>query len=106
MDCQGIFAFFRRYIQRLFFMDGLRWHDCYFERQGALAGAVLLGLYYLAHPAFPGLDQGITEGNYWLINKNIIEGLALLVIYQFPTSEYFGLKRLFSRRGQEKVVNA
>jgi thiosulfate dehydrogenase [quinone] large subunit len=78
----------------------------YLERQGALAGAVLLVLYYLAHPAFPGLDQGITEGNYWLINKNIIEGLALLVIYQFPTSEYFGLKRLFSRGSQEKVANA
>ncbi len=77
----------------------------YLERQGAIAGAILLALYYLAHPAFPGLNQGITEGNYFLINKNIIEALALLVIYQFPTAEYFGLKRLFMRKSGA-VANA
>ena len=64
----------------------------YLERQGAIAGAVLLALYYLAHPAFPGLNQGITEGNYFLINKNIIEALALLVIYQFPNCRIFWIK--------------
>lgn len=64
----------------------------FFEKPAAIAGFGLLFLYYLAHPAFPGLNQGITEGNYWIINKNLIEAVALLIIYFFPTSSYFGLQ--------------
>ena len=66
-----------------------------FERPAAFAGFVLLLLYYLAHPAFPGVEQGPVEGNYWLVNKNLIEGIALLALYYFPTSEAF--QRLISR---------
>ncbi|MEJ2005289.1 MAG: DoxX family protein [Cyclobacteriaceae bacterium] len=71
------------------------------ERPAAFAGFVLLFLYYLAHPAFSGLDQGPVEGNYWLVNKNLIEGVALLALYYFPTSEAFGLKRLFGKKEKE-----
>lgn len=65
-----------------------------FEKAGAIAGFGLLILYYLAHPALPGLNQGVTEGNYWIINKNLIEAVALLVVFYFPTSIYFGLQGL------------
>jgi thiosulfate dehydrogenase [quinone] large subunit len=71
------------------------------ERPAAIAGFALLILYYLAHPAFPGLNQGPVEGNYWLVNKNLIEGVALLALYYFPTSEAFGLKRLFGKKEKE-----
>ncbi len=62
-----------------------------FERKGAVVGMGLLALYFLAHPPFPGLTQLNVEGNYWLVNKNLIELVACLVIYQLPTGRYFGL---------------
>jgi thiosulfate dehydrogenase [quinone] large subunit len=58
----------------------------------------LLALYYLAHPPFPGLPQGPAEGSYWIVNKNLIEIAALLVIYQFPLASVFGLESLFSKK--------
>jgi thiosulfate dehydrogenase [quinone] large subunit len=66
----------------------------FWEKLAAVAGIGLLVLYYLAHPAFPGLDQVGTEGSYYIINKNLIEAAALYVIYLFPTGQYFGIKRL------------
>lgn len=65
-----------------------------FERIGAIVGIGLLALYFLAHPPFPGLTQMNVEGNYWLINKNLIELVACMVIFQLPTGQYFGLDYL------------
>jgi len=67
-------------------------------RIAALAGCCLLLLYYFSHPALPGFEQGPAEGSYWLINKNLIEAVAMVVIYQFPTSKYFGLESLFRKK--------
>jgi len=67
-------------------------------RWGCIAGMVLLTLYYLAHPPFPGLPQGPTEGSYWIVNKNLIEIIALYVIYQLAPGTSFGLESLFSKR--------
>ena len=72
-----------------------------FERAGAAVGAVMLLLYYLAHPSFPWLPQVNVEGSYWFVNKNLIEMAACLVIYQMPTSASFGLKYIFNRRDKE-----
>lgn len=68
-----------------------------FEKWGALVGACLLALYYLAHPSFPWVAQLNVEGSYWFINKNLIELIACLVIYQIPTSQFFGLARVFNK---------
>ncbi|WP_422861067.1 DoxX family membrane protein [Flagellimonas sp. W118] len=68
-----------------------------FEKKGALVGICLLGLYYLAHPSFPGIQQINVEGNYWLVNKNLIELVACIVIYNYPTARFFGLG-LFRKR--------
>lgn len=67
-------------------------------RYAAIAGFGLLLLYYVSHPAFPGLEQGPTEGSYWIINKNLIEAVAILVIHQFPTGKYFGLEGLLRKK--------
>lgn len=67
-------------------------------RIASIVGIGLLSLYYLAHPPFPGYPQGITEGSYWIINKNLIEAAALFVLYLFPTSKSFGLEALFSKK--------
>lgn len=67
-------------------------------RLASILGIGLLMMYYLAHPPFPGYPQGLTEGSYWIVNKNLIEAAALLVIFLFPTSTSFGLERLFAKK--------
>ncbi|MFN3760377.1 MAG: DoxX family protein [Algoriphagus aquaeductus] len=64
----------------------------------SLIGVGLLLLYYFAHPPFPGYPLGPDEGSYWIINKNLIEAAALLVVFLFPTSVSFGLERFFAKR--------
>ena len=66
-----------------------------FTRFSSLAAIFLLLLYYLSHPAFPGVEYLFpSDGSYFLINKTLVELFALLVIYAFPTSHIFGLQRL------------
>ncbi|GAB5555153.1 MAG: hypothetical protein Sapg2KO_47440 [Saprospiraceae bacterium] len=68
-----------------------------FEKIGILAGIALLTLFYLAHPSFPGIESAApTEGSYFIVNKNLIELAALLVLWVFPTSKYFGLSQFLS----------
>jgi thiosulfate dehydrogenase [quinone] large subunit len=69
----------------------------FFEKTGAFIGMALLALYYAAHPSFPWLTEVNAEGSYWFVNKNLIELAACLVIFQYPTSTYFGLERLFGK---------
>jgi thiosulfate dehydrogenase [quinone] large subunit len=66
---------------------------------------LLLVFYYLAHPPFPGLPQGPSEGSYWIVNKNLIEIAALLVIYQFPLTAVFGLEHLWLKKHKTTVIN-
>jgi thiosulfate dehydrogenase (quinone) large subunit len=72
---------------------------------GCIGGILLLMFYYLAHPPFPGLPQGPSEGSYWIVNKNLIEMVALFVIYQFPLTTVFGLENLFSRNKVNTTIN-
>ncbi len=66
-----------------------------FSRLAAVAGALLLFLYYLSHPAWPGLDYVYPQdGNFLIIDKIIVEMLALMVVYVFPTSHIAGLARI------------
>ena len=74
-------------------------------RWGCIGGMLLLALYYLAHPPFPGLPQGPAEGSYWVVNKNLIEMAALFVIYQFPLTTVFGFEQLFVKYNSNKALN-
>jgi thiosulfate dehydrogenase (quinone) large subunit len=66
-----------------------------FTRFSSLAAILLLLLYYLSHPAFPGIEYLFpSDGSYFIINKTLVELFALLVVYMFPTSNIFGLQRL------------
>lgn len=69
-----------------------------YERLGALVGIGLLAMYYLAHPSFPWLNQLNVEGSYWFVNKNLIELVACMVLFQYPTGDYFGLSRIFRKK--------
>ena len=72
-----------------------------YEKLGAFIGIGLLALYYLAHPPFPWLMQANVEGSYWFVNKNLIELAACMVLYQFPTGQYFGIKYLFNKNKEQ-----
>ncbi len=70
-----------------------------FTRLAALGGIILLAFYYLSHPPLIGVKYAMpTEGSYLLVNKNLIELLAIAVLYAFPTGHLLGLDRLLSKR--------
>ncbi len=55
-------------------------------RFSCAAGALLLALYYIANPALIGYFSGLrAEGSYLLVDKNLIELLALLLLCFYPT---------------------
>ncbi len=65
-----------------------------FSRLAAVSGALLLALYYIAHPPFVGADVGMPiEGSYLIINKTLVEMIALIALAVFPTGKYLGLDR-------------
>lgn len=65
-------------------------------RIAAVAGIAILLLFYLAHPPLHGMGSGPGIGNFWIVNYNLIEIAALLVVFLFPTNRYFGLDTLRS----------
>lgn len=68
-------------------------------RPAAWAGMALLALYYLAHPPLLApLASGASEGSYLIVNKNLVELIALAVVAAFPAPQ-FGLARLAKQPG-------
>ena len=72
-------------------------------RPAIYVGMTLLALYYVANPPFIKNDFGIpAEGHYLIVNKNLIELLALAILLIFPANSYLGvdglLISLFSKR--------
>jgi uncharacterized membrane protein YphA (DoxX/SURF4 family) len=67
----------------------------FLTRPACVAGAVLLLLFYLAMPPFPGVpDNPRAEGHYLFINKNVIEMLALLALATTASGRWLGLDAL------------
>ncbi len=68
------------------------------SKPAKIAGIVLLAFYYLAYPPFAGLGiNPHVEGSYWVVNKNLIEMAALLVLLLFPSSHITGIDRFIFR---------
>jgi len=59
-----------------------------FIRLSSISGVILLMLYYFAYPPFGGDLFGSAEGNLYIVNKNLIESLALLVIFLINEKGY------------------
>ncbi|MBI1918498.1 MAG: hypothetical protein HYS12_27720 [Planctomycetes bacterium] len=67
-----------------------------FSRTACVAGALLVLSFYLAMPPWPGLPENPkAEGHYLIVNKNIIEMFALLVLATTASGKWLGLDRLF-----------
>jgi thiosulfate dehydrogenase (quinone) large subunit len=76
-----------------------------FSRAAAVFGAALIFIYYLNSPPLIGVEYAMpVDGNYLIVDKTLIEAVALCVLALFPTSKIFGLdairgNRLKNRKG-------
>jgi thiosulfate dehydrogenase [quinone] large subunit len=76
-----------------------------FTRLASLAGIAFILLFYLATPPFVGYFYSIpSEGSYLIVNKNLVELGALVVILVTGSGRFAGLDRiihgLFTRRSR------
>jgi thiosulfate dehydrogenase [quinone] large subunit len=74
-----------------------------FTRLASLAGIGFILLFYFATPPFIGYFYSVpSEGSYLIVNKNLVEFCALLVILATRSGHFAGLDRilhgLFTRR--------
>ena len=69
-----------------------------FSKPASLAGALLLFIYFLNNAPIVGIEYSVpSEGNYLIVNKTLIESVALFVLYLFPTSCNVGLDLYLNR---------
>ena len=67
----------------------------FLNRWACIGGMALMFLYYISNPPFIGIELAVSEGSYLIVNKNLIELAAILVLFLFPTEHILGLQRLF-----------
>ncbi|MCF8226599.1 MAG: DoxX family protein [Bacteroidales bacterium] len=73
-----------------------------FTKAAAISGTVLLMLYYLFNPPFIGMNTVVPlEGNYLLVNKNLIEAVTLLLIAVSPAVKLYSLDALIFNNKQK-----
>ena len=74
-----------------------------FTRLASAAGILIILLFYLCNPPFPGYFYSIPmEGSYVVVNKNLVELAALVVVLVTGSGRAAGLDRIIHgllRRG-------
>jgi thiosulfate dehydrogenase [quinone] large subunit len=66
-----------------------------FTRLASLGGIGFILMFYLATPPFVGYFYTIpTEGSYLIVNKNLVELCALVVIFATGSGRFAGLDRI------------
>jgi thiosulfate dehydrogenase [quinone] large subunit len=66
-----------------------------FTRLASLGGIGFIVLFYLCNPPFVGYFYSIpTEGSYLIVNKNLVELCALVVILVTGSGRFAGLDRI------------
>lgn len=68
-----------------------------FTRVSAVLGAAMLVMFYLPMPPWPGVPEAPGPEHSFIINKNLIEALALLAIAALPTGQWFGVDAWLGR---------
>ena len=76
-----------------------------FSRLASPCGVVLLFLYYIAYPPFHSMVSSLVEGEpSFIVNKLLIEMVAFIILFLFPTDSIFGLGRIAPFLFQKKVA--
>jgi thiosulfate dehydrogenase (quinone) large subunit len=119
MSSEGLFAFFFQWLgSNGFLMSAVDFINSFgmlligmglllglFYKGAAIGGLFLLVMYYLAHPPMLSGNNIPTEGNYFLVDKVLIEAFAMFVLLKFPTNIQYGLDGLlFNRKQVENVT--
>jgi thiosulfate dehydrogenase [quinone] large subunit len=68
-----------------------------FTQTGCVGAVALLSLFYLSSIPL-GLPEARAEGTYLIVNKNLIETAAVLVLFAFRTGRLAGLDRYWPSR--------
>jgi len=69
-----------------------------FSRLASLAGIGFILLFYLANPPFVGYFYSLPmEGSYLVVNKQLVELFALVVILVSGSGRFAGLDRMVHR---------
>lgn len=76
-----------------------------FSRYAALAGALLLTLYYFAYPPFGNPMMNASEGHLFMIDKIFIEAAALLILF-FHHEQGYSIDTLFAIYRSKKKAPA
>ncbi|WP_437190867.1 DoxX family protein [Planctomicrobium sp. SH527] len=66
-------------------------------RVAAVLGAVMLMMFYMVMPPWPGVPQVPGPEHSFIVNKNMIEAIALLAIAALPTGSWFGVDGIIRR---------
>ncbi|MGI6074525.1 MAG: DoxX family protein [Fermentimonas sp.] len=70
-----------------------------FTKFSSYIAMVLLALYYISYPPFADFSiSGYVDGNYWIVNRNLIEMGALFVLAIFPSGKITGLDRFLIKK--------
>ena len=67
-------------------------------RAGCIGGLVLLAMFYLTAIPMAGTPMTGAEGTYLVVNKTLIEALAVLALMSLDTGKIAGLDRLWADR--------
>jgi len=74
-----------------------------FSRFAAVMGTILLLMYFLNNPPLVGLEYTMpAEGSNLIVNKTLIEAIALFLLAVFPAHMVFGLESLFANYKSKK----
>lgn len=68
-----------------------------FTRFAALSAAFMVFGFYMAMPPLPGVPDAPGPEHSFIVNKNLIEVLALLALAFLPTGYWFGLDNLLGK---------
>lgn len=67
-----------------------------FSNWAAAAAGVFLLLVYFSNPPWPGVNAIPGEGSFLIVNKNLVELGAALILFFFPSYQLAGLDSLLS----------
>lgn len=68
-----------------------------FSRFAALSAAFMVFGFYLAMPPLPGVPEAPGPEHSFIVNKNLIEVMALLALAAVPSGYWFGLDNVIGK---------
>jgi thiosulfate dehydrogenase [quinone] large subunit len=77
-----------------------------FTQLGCLGAMAFLALFYVSQPPMTGMPAPGAEGENLIVNKNLIELIAVFALFYFRTGSIAGLDRLWSKSASARAQPA